>query len=384
MALPAIAMQTAPPVPDATARPGKRGAEVRYGVAPALPRKAGTMRIAGYNVENLFDDVDDPALSGEYDDIKMTTSDDRLRAIADAIRAVDADVIGLAEVESLAALRWFRDKYLPDMGYDYIASDDVGYYRGVEQSVLSRFPIVRQKVWPDADLKPTASQRQGEGWTSAREGQGDHFQRSPLFVQVRTPDGYLLDLIVVHQKAGGKDFAFHREAEALKIIELVKERLAEDPNARIAVLGDFNASPSEKSVKIYLDPAFGGLSNAWEERFDQNRPRDTFVTHSSGRVIDYIFTTPKLKSDLVPKSFFVFATLAPPDGWNWRTDQPPAGYASDHRPLVVDLVARATEERPAARETKLWDAKPGAPAQPSPPGAKPPAPTIKGPTPSKE
>jgi len=377
----APATPTAPPVPDATAQPGKRGAEVRYGVSPALPRKAGTLRLAAYNVENLFDGADDPALSGEFDDLKMATSDDRCRALADAIREARADVLCLQEMESLEALRWFRDTYLADMGYDYMASDDVGYYRGVEQSVLSRHPIVRQRVWPDADLASTLKMREGEEWTSAREDQGEKFQRSPLFAQVRTPEGYVLDVFVVHHKAGGKEFAFHREAEALQIISFVKDRLAEDPHARIAVLGDFNATPNEKSVKLYMDPNFGGLANAYDERFDINRPRDTYVTHSSGRPIDYIFTSPALREDLVPKSFFVLATLTPAAGWNWRTDPPPPGYASDHRPIIVDIEPRATEARPAASETKLWNAKPGAPRVP---GAKQPAaPETKSATPSR-
>lgn len=352
----------------------KRPARVHFGTEKALPKRDGTLRLASYNAENLFDHADDPTLSGEFDDKAMATASQRCEALAAAIRAVDADVIGLQEIESLEALRWFRDTYLADMGYRFIASQDVGYYRGVEQAILSRHPIVRTRVWPDADLASTLDQRSGDGWSSQREGQGDRFQRSPLFAQVRTPEGYLLDLFVVHHKAGGKDFAFHREAEALKIIELVKERLAEDPNARIAVLGDFNAAPSEKSVKIYLDPAYGGLANAWEERFDRNTPRDTFVTHASGRVIDYILASPALREDFVPKSFFVLATLAPAEGWNWRTDPHPAGYASDHRPIVIDVAPRIDGPRPPAGETAKWDATPGTGEVPSQPGARPPAP----------
>lgn len=351
--------------------------KIRYGITPALPRKAGTLRLASYNVENLFDHADDPALSGQYDDAKMATADARCKALAAAIRAVDADVVALQEVESLDALRWFRDTYLPDMKYDHLAAHDVGYYRGVEQSVMSRFPIVRQQTWPDADLAATTAQRTGEGWTAPREGEGQRYQRSPLFAQVRTPDGYLLDLFVVHHKAGGKDFAFHRESEALQTIAFVKARLAEDPNARIAVLGDFNAAPSEQSVKIYRDPAFGGLQNAWDERFDRNRPRDTYVTHASGRVIDYILMSNALREDVVPKSFFVFGTPTPPEGWDWRTDKHPDDYASDHRPLVVDIVPRLDGPHAPATETKLWGAVSAAPAAPATPAAAPAPPATK-------
>ncbi len=379
---------SAPPAPTAPSAapdapvtpvpaPRKREGAVRYGTPTPLPRREGTLRLACYNVENLFDDRDDPEPSGEYDDAKMTVPESRRRALGEAIRALDADVLCLEEVESLDALRWFRDQQLSGMGYEWMASIDVGYPRGVEQCVLSRFPILHAQVWKDADLTATAPRRTGEGWSSSRTDSGTRFQRSPLFVQVKTPEGYALDLFVVHHKAGGKEFAFQREAEALGIIDLVKQRLAEDPNANIAVLGDFNASPSEKSVKVYLDPAFGGLANAWEFRFDRNQPRDTFVTHASGRVIDYIFMSEGLKGDVVPRSFFILATFAPGDDWNWRTDPPPERYASDHRPLAVDLIPRdAPTAHPNGAETKLWgaDGRPGGDGIEGPGGARAPAP----------
>ncbi|MBX3354982.1 MAG: endonuclease/exonuclease/phosphatase family protein [Phycisphaeraceae bacterium] len=353
----------APRAPRSESGPGeKRGAGVRYGIEKPLPRREGTIRIASFNVENLFDDVDDPTLSGEFDDIKMATPDDRCQAIAAAIRAIDADILCLQEVESLDALRWFRDRYLAEMGYEHMASEDVGYFRGIEQSILSRFPIVRHKVWPDLDLQPTLGQRVGEGWSDPEEDQGQKFQRSPLFAQVQIADGGVLEFFVVHHKAGGRNFRFHREAEALAIIGLVRERLAEEPQARLAVLGDFNAGPREKSLEIYLDPQFGGLFNAWEERHDRNLPREAYLTHSSGRVIDYILLSPAMRESMVPRSFFVLATLAPPDGWDWRSDPHPPGYASDHRPLVIDVVPKGDPAAPRPGPTALWGLAPDSPA----------------------
>lgn len=374
---PAAPRQERPAAATRPETPAPRRAEgIRFGTPHALPRREGTLRLAVYNLENLFDDADDPDLTGEFDDIRMTTSDDRCQALAAAIRAIDADVLALAEVESEEALRWFRDRYLDGMGYDHVASLDVGSQRGVEQSVLSRHPIVHAQVWPDFDLTAMLPRRTGEGWTAPVEGSGVRFQRSPLHARVRTPEGYELDLFVVHHKAGGKAFAFQREMEALATIDLLRRRLAENPEARIAVLGDFNASPSEKSVRVYLDPEFGGLMNAWERRFDRNAPRETFVTHASGRVIDYIFVNRRLDEDLVPGSFFVLATLAPAEGWDWRTDEYPKGYASDHRPLVVDLVPRV-EAAPHAVPAPA----PGSGGASSH-AASPAAPTPEAPTPS--
>ena len=89
----------------------------RFGLSEPLPRREGAIRVATYNVLNLFDEVDDPSLQGEFDDIKTPTSRERCQKMAEAIKAIDADVIGLAEVESLEAVTWCRVTFLPDAGY---------------------------------------------------------------------------------------------------------------------------------------------------------------------------------------------------------------------------------------------------------------------------
>src|SRR5690606_17558691 len=70
----------------------------RFGLSTPPPRTKGALRLATYNVLNLFDHVDDPSLSGEYDDINMATADERCRMLAEAIRAIDADIVALQEV----------------------------------------------------------------------------------------------------------------------------------------------------------------------------------------------------------------------------------------------------------------------------------------------
>ena len=105
------------------------------------------------------------------------------------------------EVESLEALTWFRDNYLADMGYDHIASEDVGYYRGVEQSLLSRFPIRDVKTWTNANLDRV--KRVGGGWDEVPSDMKNiRFQRSPLRATIKTPEGYELTLFVMHHKSG--------------------------------------------------------------------------------------------------------------------------------------------------------------------------------------
>ena len=388
----------------------KREAGLLYGIAKAPPKAAGTIRLGAYNIENFFDGVDDPNLSGEWDDIKMQTSEDRCKSLAKAIHDLDADVLGLEEVEGEDALRWFRDTYLKDMGYEYLASKEVGYYRGVEQSLLSRFPIKDVQIWTTEDLSlmekyipKDTDQRKKEGWgDDPKVKEPLKFQRSPLKATIELPSGQELTIYVVHHKAGGKATAHHRELESLRINEMVKADLAKNPEALVAVVGDFNATPMEKAAKLYRDKDFAGLVSAYEFRPEAGQSKEKksaapdasdssaesdgsadanaeesdtksdatanadaksksaeklaaknlYLTHITNRSIDYILLSPALVKIAVPKSFFVFGTLMPGSDYDYKKDEPPAGYASDHCPIALDLKVAATN--PA----KLNSAKP--------------------------
>jgi len=343
-----------------------RPAGIWYGIKDARPKQKGALRLAAYNVENFFDDKDDPSLQGEYDDIKMQTSESRLRGVARMIKELDADVLCLEEVESKECLEWFRDKYLKGLGYDYVASFDVGYYRGVEQSVLSRVPIVNATIYKDKDAvvtdmesrrTPESAKKLGGEWAAPAKGasQQDHFQRSPLKVDLKTKDGYELTVFVCHFKAGGKDFAQQRELEALQTEAFVGEMLAKNPNANVAVVGDYNAMPNDMAVKA-LRQSDEGLVSAYDWRFDKKASKDTYTTHASGRTIDYIIMTPGLAADCVDGSYFVLGTLHPASDWDFRKAEqipPPEGYASDHCPVAIDLMTKPDKAAPAGKGAKV-------------------------------
>ena len=127
----------------------------RFGLTEAMPRIEGTIRVGSYNMLNLFDHTDDPSLQGDFDDFGDNpgpTTDARCKELAKVIIELDADILALQEIEGRDALVWFNETYLQGMGYDYVVSEDVGYYRGVEQSVLSRFPITEVRTWTNVDL----------------------------------------------------------------------------------------------------------------------------------------------------------------------------------------------------------------------------------------
>jgi len=344
--------------------------EHRFGLTEAMPRIEGTIRVGSYNMLNFFDQVDDPNLQGVYDDFGDNpgpTSAERCEELAKIIRELDADVLALQEVESEEALTWFNKTYLPNMGYNYVASEEVGYYRGIEQSVLSRFPLSAITTWKDTDL--TKLERRGGGWTEIPTGTEEiEFQRSPLCVTVTTPEGYVLTVFSIHHKAGRN--AWHRELEALQIMKYIESMTDADPSRNIAVIGDFNAQPWDRSTRVYLR---NGMTDALAFRSKNLQWDDTSPlrkTHTSSRIIDFIMLNAPAVGELVVDSGFVLGSSHPE--YDWREDPIPAGYSSDHCAIAVDMVplegaghTKSGARWPSALTETALKASPVAPVAPT-------------------
>lgn len=303
----------------------------RYGVAEAMPKAEGAIRIATYNVENLFDGNDDPALSGRNEDVDDEKPEGELRAVARAIRRLDADILTLQEIESEAALLEFRDTYLADMGYEHVVSIDAGTDRGIEQSVLSRYPIASATNRPRMPLGGVHPELYGTqpNWYA---GEPITFRRSPLIVDMELEgvggSTYALTMVVVHHKSG-RHAGYWRKAEARGVLKVLEELQRSDPERNLLVLGDFNAQAADPPLLTYFEAGFIDLG-----------PTDgsAAVTHESGRRIDLIIGTPGVAEDVVEGSAFVLGTPARPAGVNWRELDTFPGYAADHYPVSIDLI----------------------------------------------
>lgn len=308
----------------------------RIGMVSAKPRTPGTIRLATYNVENLFDTKDDPALTGDLDDLKDAKPEAHKKAVAATIRKIDADVLALEEIESLEALTEFRDQHLQGLGYDYIESFDAGDERGIEQSVLSRFPLKDAKNWVGMALEGEHPEMDGR-YPNKWHGKPVTFHRTPLRVTVEVPADkaggdkpYDLTLFVVHHKSA-RNFNYWRESEAKGVLKLVGEFQKDAPDANVVVLGDFNAETQDDSLQVYLAAGFHDLF------IDRPLADTTTFTHASERAIDLILYTSAVKNEIVTSSRFVLGTPQLKPEEDWRTAPKPEGYASDHSPVVVDI-----------------------------------------------
>lgn len=377
----------APASQPSTAKRPDSTSLIRFGIPDAPAKSPGAIRLAAYNLENLFDDKDDPTLSGENEDMASVKPAGQLAGLAAAIHHLDADILAVEEVESEEVLRWFRDTYLSDMGYTHLASLDAGDPRGIEQGVLSRYPIKSIKNWPRLPLEGTQPEKEGDR-PNPLAGQPLTFHRSPLRVDIEvatqppsdhrgagvpaasTPSTdasslpspsatpitdatsqdapspshpltdsplhpYTLTLFITHQKSG-RYSAYWREAEAAGLAQLIADAEKENPNINIAALGDFNATSDDKPIRTLIT---SGLIDLFADlRAPANGPRDDrYITHESGRSIDFILVNKNLQPEIIARTRFVLGTPARPAFVDYRTAHPPPGYGSDHYPVAVDL-----------------------------------------------
>lgn len=211
--------------------------------------------IAFYNLENLFDTINDPNTKDENSPIlKMKTGKskaywNKINNMAQVISEIGSKttqnspaIIGLAEIENSNVLDdLIKNDFLKDKNYDFIHIDSPDW-RGIDVALLykkSAFNPVEYKVY-------------------------ELFAFNEKGYRIRTRDqllvsGYLGDefihIIINHwpsQRGGQQKTAYLRKKSAELNLKIIDEIRDSNPNAKIITLGDFNDNPTENSFKKTL------------------------------------------------------------------------------------------------------------------------------------
>jgi predicted extracellular nuclease len=210
-----------------------------------------TASMVFYNVENLFDTIDDPTkndnefLPSSKKKWNAKRYKEKLGKLAEVITRTNAEnplFIGFAEVENRFVVsdlvttgRLKETKYR----IAHFESPDV---RGIDVALAfdhSKFQLAKKEAIPiEIDGKP------------------DFKTRDILYV-----NGFLFDSTKVHlfvnhwssRRGGQKESEYKRIAAARKLKEKTNEILAENANANIIVMGDFNDYPTNSSIVDILD-----------------------------------------------------------------------------------------------------------------------------------
>ena len=201
--------------------------------------------VAFYNLENLFDTVDDPEINDEeympegekeWDEEKYQN---KLTNMAKVISSMTygPDIIGLAEVENRKVLEdLIQQPSMSGKGYQIIHFDSPDY-RGIDVALLyrsNRFtPFQTEKI------------------AFVHDSQEDFKTRDILWVK-GLYEGDTLNIVVNHwpSRRGGK------MAERAMAAQLLRNKIDSvqnlNPAAKIILMGDFNDDPTDKSMKKIL------------------------------------------------------------------------------------------------------------------------------------
>ena len=276
---------------------------------PALSPTAGLLAVATFNLENLFDDRDDPGV----DDPVPTAADldIQLRKLAQAVeRGLGLPaIVAVQEVENTAVLQRLAERINASAGTHYrAASFDSSDGRGIEVGVLwdrGRVSLL--------EAEPLAGAAVARAFGRRGAGGG----REPLKAIFRV-GAQTLTLLVVHFKSkGGDEPLFGRRQPPRRVTEVQRRRQARavrdevdrllqtDPDALVAVAGDVNDFPfaepgegAEHALAILSAPAGGAPLHSVLEAVPEAQ-RFTYVYQGNAQVLDYILVSPALRRALV-------------------------------------------------------------------------------------
>ncbi len=267
-------------------------------VGPEQPtvRGAVTVRVATWNVHDLFDELDRTAAPGDLDVVPGRAEvEAKLDAVAEVLLRLDADVVLLQEVENLALL----SRLAARAGYPEAWLVEGPDPRGIDVGALSRLAV-------DAYVSHL-----GELDAAGRR----LWPRDCVEVHVRT-GGRPLVAIGTHLSSALSDDGTRRAAQATRLREIGDAVRVARPTALVIVGGDLNDAPGSAALAPLLADA------AWLELAP---PGPTWSSGAAAARLDAL---------LVPAQDATAALAAAiEDGDDVRR-------ASDHRPVVLELRAR--------------------------------------------
>jgi predicted extracellular nuclease len=267
--------------------------------APVPPAGEAELTVATFNLENYFDDVDDPSLTAAplLSGAELSL---RQQKIAHAVAAHLGcpTLLAVQEVENRALLEMIAEQTEAACGFRYaVAHADTPDARGIDTALLvdaGRASVTHMHLAQACTSLETDTFAPEAACT---DGQQPLFSRPPLVVAL-TVDEQPITIVVNHLKSkrGGE-----RETEALRVAQaeqvnaLATTLLQDDPEAAVLVLGDFN--DYELSPTIAALTQGGSLQSLLAEVPPADRY--SYVYGGVAQLIDGLFASPALAARLI-------------------------------------------------------------------------------------
>jgi endonuclease/exonuclease/phosphatase family metal-dependent hydrolase len=317
--------------------------------------------IMTFNVENLFDNSDDPGKDDQdYLPIQAKQSDEhreacarveveswrnrcltidwtdaiierKLAVIADAILQVNEgrgpDIVALQEVENLGILERLRTEYLGDAGYlpgILIEGNDA---RGIDVAFLSRLPLNGVPQLHDIRFEESFRERGGD-------------TRGILQADFFLPDGSLLTGFSVHFPA-----PYHPTEMRVAAYGTLNNLLADLPDDRHAfAAGDFNTTSAEDAATAMLDRYVRPNWTVSNDLCSGCKGSSYYAVDDTWSFLDMVLwrpccgedTTWQVRADSVRIANRTAAQVRT-EGTPRRFSLPDGGGVSDHWPVVLTV-----------------------------------------------
>ena len=242
----------------------------------AQDKKFKIHTLAFYNLENLFDTINDPMKFDDYSpimELKTNRGDAYRRKITNMARVIaeigkDAThntpaILGVCEVENKDVLEDIvNDSTLLEKNYGIVHFDSPDS-RGIDVALLYQKSLFTPISSSAHELKIYDTQTQKRITT-----------RDQLLVSGKL-EGDLIHIIVNHwpSRRGGEARSRPKRVAAAKLNKRILDSLqAHDPYAKLIIMGDLNDDPTNPSVKNVLKAKkkrkkvdFKGLYNPFEK-----------------------------------------------------------------------------------------------------------------------
>lgn len=258
-----------------------------------------------YNLENLFDTLDDPAIQDEEflpDGTYGWTTEryqQKLKNMAKAISGFAPDILGVCEIENRKVLEdLVRQPELAAKRYQ-IAHLDMDDLRGVDVALIYRPAVFRPFLIKKIKIKDPE--------------EPDFLTRDILWVKGLF-FGDTLTMAVNHwpsRRGGKEDKRLVAAAAARRVVDSV---LSIQPQAHIIFVGDFNDDPNNRSIRKILieggqEANLPKLINTAEPTFKKGY--GTLAYNGTWNLFDQIIVSPGLADgkeiDYIQDSFSIFA-----------------------------------------------------------------------------
>ena len=335
------------------------------GAVKAMPLPAPNERqfsVAGTNLENLFDDEDDPAI--KEDIVTKEAFQKRLKKISLAVRDYmkTPDVIGVIEAENLAVLKKLADRInadavaanQPNPKYEaYLIDGNDG--RGIDSGFLvksARVKVIEVKQLGKEDKFKNPNTKEEDNLND----------RPPLMLRASIDDAKIgkpfeFTAIVNHLKSflgvddpkdGGARVRLKRRLQAEFLAKTVQERQTANPQERIILLGDFNAyqfndgigdiigtikgtpAPKESVMNFSEDLVNPDLTNLVD--LIKAEQKYSYSFDGNAQVLDHILVNQAMKNHI---GGFGYARLNADFPETYRNDETRVERFSDHDAAIA-------------------------------------------------